>query len=278
MKEKQEIQARYCSISGNSMEAVFSAELLNKYNVQYYVCKECGLLQTEQPYWLDEAYTQVIAATDTGILRRNFNHLLRSLPLLDVLAEKNSRLLDVGGGYGILTRMLRDVGYDCYSYDKYCQNLFADGFEPEDNFSARVLFAFEVFEHIEDPMMFIQNNFSKYSCKTMILSTQVYEDTIPDRNWWYYSLETGQHITFYQSRTLKLLAEKNDCFYLSLGNGFHLITNEKVSKMNKIIFSNRVLSAAKAMFLIFKMKTLSKTQADFKKISEKLSHTSSHSV
>ena len=75
------MKTKICPITGHQMDTVFSAKLLNKYDVQYFYCEETGLLQTEEPYWLDEAYDQAIAATDTGILRRNFLHLLRSLPL-----------------------------------------------------------------------------------------------------------------------------------------------------------------------------------------------------
>lgn len=275
MKNKAEMKTKICPITSQQMDAVFSAKLLNKYNVQYFYCEESGLLQTEEPYWLDEAYAQAIAATDTGILRRNILHLLRSLPLLNALTDEQSKLLDVGGGYGILTRMLRDVGYDCYSYDKYCQNLFADGFEPEENFSASVLFAFEVFEHIENPLKFLQDNFSKYSCRTMIFSTQTFNNnTIPDNDWWYYSFETGQHITIYQPRTLKILAEKNNCFYFPLGKGFHLITDKYLSKMNQVIFSNRVLSGLQALYFIIKKQKLSKTQLDSAAMKEKIKRVS----
>ncbi len=262
MKHIQETKIKNCPITGQPMDAVFSARLLNKYDVQYYYSEQSGILQTEQTYWLDEAYTGAIAATDTGILRRNLQHLLRSLPLLNVLVEKQARLQDVGGGYGILIRMFRDTGYDCYSYDKYCQNLFAGGFEPDDNFSASLLFAFEVFEHIEDPLTFLQENFAKYSCRIMIVSTQTFNNTIPDKDWWYYSFATGQHITFYQPRTLSLLAEKNNCFYFPLGSGFHLFTDQRISKLQQTIFSSRVLSTLQALYLIVKQHKLSKTQLD----------------
>lgn len=264
------MENKICPITGHQMDTVFSAKLLNKHDVQYFYCEESGLLQTEEPYWLDEAYDKAIAATDTGILRRNLLHLLRLLPILNSLTDEKSKLLDVGGGYGILTRMLRDVGYDCYSYDKYCQNLFADGFEPERNFSASALFAFEVFEHIEDPMTFLQDNFSNYSCRTMILSTLTFNNSIPDKDWWYYSLATGQHITFYQPRTLRILAEKNNCFYFPLGRGFHLITDKHLSKINHMIFSSRVLSILQALYFIIKQRKLSKTQLDSAAMKKKI--------
>ncbi|MDM9385348.1 hypothetical protein QUB80_32355 [Chlorogloeopsis sp. ULAP01] len=42
----------------------------------YYFCEESGLLKTEKPYWLDEAYQEAIADTDTGLVRRNISNLI----------------------------------------------------------------------------------------------------------------------------------------------------------------------------------------------------------
>ena len=45
---------------------------------------------------------------------------------------QTKKFLDYGGGYGILVRLMRDVGYDFYWFDKYSQNIFAKGFECKD--------------------------------------------------------------------------------------------------------------------------------------------------
>ena len=269
MKKNQDIKLMYCPVTGHKMAKIFSAKVLNQYDVQYYYSDASGILLTETPYWLDEAYSHAIAATDTGILRRNFLHLLRSVPLLNKFTDIDSKILDIGGGYGLLTRMLRDVGFDCYSYDKYCQNLFAEGFEPEADFMASVLFAFEVFEHIENPQTFLEENFEKYSCKTIIFSTQTFNH-VPEKDWWYYAFETGQHITFYQPRTLKLLAEKNNCLYYDLGKGFHLITDQILSMFEHKIFSSRTLSSLRALYLMAKRREQSKTQKDSDLMKEKI--------
>lgn len=251
-----------CPISGVEMEPVFSARILNKYNIQYFYSEKSGLLQTEHPYWINEAYSDAIALTDTGILRRNILHTLLSMPILNILANNDSKLVDIGGGYGIFTRLLRDIGYDCYSYDKYCDGVLAKGFEVKQDLSADVLFAFEVFEHIENPMDFINESFTRFSCKTMIFSTQTFQYPIPDKDWDYYSFETGQHITFYQKKTLSILARKNHCEYYSLGNGFHLFTDRKITKFQQWLLSKRRLNILYAFYLIFKHRKFSKTLLD----------------
>jgi len=60
-----------CKVCNLLSNYIFSAKILKKYNVQYYYCDNCGFMQTEEPYWLDEAYTEPINITDTGYIQRN---------------------------------------------------------------------------------------------------------------------------------------------------------------------------------------------------------------
>lgn len=60
-----------CKICGNKMENFDKAKILNKYDVQYYRCPNCGFICTEEAYWLDEAYSSAIASTDIGLIMRN---------------------------------------------------------------------------------------------------------------------------------------------------------------------------------------------------------------
>ncbi len=59
------------------------------------------------------------------------------------------------GGYGLLARLMRDLGFDCHGTDKYCDSLFAREVDPGPDFKADALFAMEVLEHIEDPLGFV---------------------------------------------------------------------------------------------------------------------------
>ena len=53
-----------CSVCNSQRDFSFGETVLNKYHVSYYSCATCGLLQTEEPYWLDESYNDPIAITD----------------------------------------------------------------------------------------------------------------------------------------------------------------------------------------------------------------------
>ena len=60
-----------CKICNSRNEYLFKALVLNKYDVHYYKCNECGFIQTEEPFWLSEAYSSVITQQDIGLLYRN---------------------------------------------------------------------------------------------------------------------------------------------------------------------------------------------------------------
>jgi 2-polyprenyl-3-methyl-5-hydroxy-6-metoxy-1,4-benzoquinol methylase len=226
-----------CPITGAPMRHVFTHRILKKYDVGYYYSDESGLLKTEKPYWLDEAYQDAIADTDTGIVARNINNCLMLDAVVNGLGLQEGRFLDLAGGYGLLARLMRDNGYDCYTTDKYCKNLFARAFEPAAGFQADALFAFEVLEHLEDPLAFLADAFSTYECRTLVFSTLTFSGGIPPADWWYYSFEGGQHIAFYQARTLALLAERLGCSYLMLNAGLHVITDRPVGRLARLVLT-----------------------------------------
>ena len=58
---------RISPVCKNLMKYTFYTAILKKYEVDYFQCNECGLLQTEEPDWLDEAFDNAIAIADTGL-------------------------------------------------------------------------------------------------------------------------------------------------------------------------------------------------------------------
>lgn len=204
------------------MRLDFIATVMGKYAAEFDTCDACGFLQVRQPYWLPEAYSSGIATTDTGIVERNsiIARILTST-LYFVMGERgNGRYLDVAGGYGLLVRMMRDYGFDFYWSDKYCENLLARGFDAgEDLGVCQAVTAFEVMEHLEDPIHFVSEALSHAKTDTFIFSTLLFDGKPPrPADWWFYSLETGQHIAFFQHRTLLTLANRLNMRYYSIGN------------------------------------------------------------
>ena len=60
-----------CRVCKMEVEALFSTVILGKYSVKYFKCSQCGYVQTEEPYWLEEAYNTPINDSDTGMIMRN---------------------------------------------------------------------------------------------------------------------------------------------------------------------------------------------------------------
>ena len=219
----------------------FVQRVLDRHEVAYFLCQGCGLLQTEAPYWLDEAYAQAIADTDTGLLQRNLEHARFLNMLLQLAFDPNGRFVDVAGGYGVLTRLLRDRGFDAYWADKYCANLFAVGHESFDGLQSEALFAFEVLEHVTDPLTFLRDAFARYGCRSMVFSTLTFSGNAPAPGWWYYALESGQHVSFYQPRTLQRMATELGCEYTRVHEGLHLLMARPLAPWFRRILRSRSL-------------------------------------
>lgn len=211
------------------MTPLFSGKILKKIIIQYYQCPVCEYLCTEEPYWLEEAYKRPINVTDTGILSRNIYLSKITSSIIFLLFSKNIQCLDYGGGYGIFTRLMRDIGYDFYWYDPYSANLFAQGFEysKKDN-KVDFITSFENYEHFVYPMADIGKIY-KLSHK-ILFSTQLLPNPIPKpEEWWYYGLEHGQHVSFYSKKTLKYIADKFSLQYYPINNGLHFFSDKRMS-------------------------------------------------
>ena len=103
------------------MRPAFRHLLLRKHDVQYFQCGTCGFLQTETPYWLDEAYSSAIVSADTGIMQRNVYLSRMAAAVFWRLFRGSGRYLDAAGGYGLFTRLMRDIGLDYYWSDPHAQ-------------------------------------------------------------------------------------------------------------------------------------------------------------
>jgi 2-polyprenyl-3-methyl-5-hydroxy-6-metoxy-1,4-benzoquinol methylase len=127
--------------------------------------------------------------------------------------------------------MMRDYGFDFYWQDKYCNNLLAQGFEYiKDSSEYDAVTAFEVLEHVTNPVEFIKNAMLETGTDTIIFSTLLYEGPPPNPNdWWYYAFQTGQHIGFFQKKTLKIIGEKLRLNFYS-ANKIHILSRKKISE------------------------------------------------
>lgn len=208
-----------CPCCGNPCMAFDSAVILSHIEALYFRCPACGLVRTEDPNWLDEAYSQPITALDIGLLGRCL-HLAKVTEAAVRSMPGTSRCLDWAGGYGVLTRLLRDRGLDFRHHDPHTRNLFATDLEGDPSGSWDLITLYEVFEHLTDPLSDLKP--LSESAPVLLFTTELLPEPTPRLDsWWYYTPETGQHVTFYTSNALSALASRLGMSFVSDGKSFH---------------------------------------------------------
>jgi hypothetical protein len=208
-----------CKICGKVSHQIFRRKILEKYDIAYFQCSSCEFIQTEEPYWLEEAYQQALNIEDTGIIKRNILCAKRTSVVLYSFFDHNGKYLDYGGGTGLFVRLMRDYGYNFYWNDPFTTNIFARGYESDFSQprSYEAVTSFECFEHFVDPHAEIKKMLSV--APAIIFSTETFSGGTPSPNTWqYYYFSHGQHVSLYSLKSLQIIAQE---YYL------HLLTNKK---------------------------------------------------
>jgi len=227
-----------------------SALVLRHLNVEYFECPACGLVQTENPYWLNEAYSEAIARTDTGIVSRNLDLIGKTQIVIRAFFDPASRFIDYGAGTGLLVRAMRDIGYDFRYFDPHATNIFARGFETaspnggaHDDPPYDLLTAFEVLEHLTAPMQGVNAMLAR--SKNILFTTELLPPHKPrPGDWWYYTLETGQHVSIYSRRTLEFIAQRNG-LHLASYRAIHLMSQNRVAPWQfRLVLKSRLAQLA----------------------------------
>ncbi|MES2380611.1 MAG: class I SAM-dependent methyltransferase [Bacteroidota bacterium] len=248
-----------CKICNNNSENIFTSKILKKYDVSFFQCTQCKFIQTENPYWIEESYQNALNLSDTGLILRNQIFSKGLTPFLFFNFKPEDTFLDYAGGYGIFTRMMRDIGFNFYWIDKYAGNLASRGFEhtPSNNYKA--LTAFEVFEHLVDPLKEIEEML-QYA-DTIIFSTQLIPDVLPNLDWWYYGFNHGQHIAFYHKNSLQFIAKKYNLNLVSNNSNLHILTKRNISSFSfQVILKLSKFGIFNFLKLFLKSKTFSDSQ------------------
>jgi hypothetical protein len=204
-------------------------DVLKKYRVRYFRCEDCGFIQTETPHWLEEAYSSAIASQDVGIMQRNLVNCEVTSAVLNLFFPSVTSCVDFGAGHGVFVRLMRDRGFNFFWSDLHATNDYARGFERQDGATFGFLTAFEVLEHLVDPVSSLEElvNLSE----NVFVSTCLVPEPAPGlADWWYYVPSSGQHISFYTKDSLRVLAARFGRYLLSAGP-YHLFTKKPQSRV-----------------------------------------------
>lgn len=215
--------------------------------VDLYRCRACGLHEFPEPTWLDAAYRDPIAKIDVGLPARCI--ALAGITEAIVRAEGYGRRrhLDYGGGYGLLTRLVRDRGLDMHHHDPFADNLFAQGLDgaPDDDNAAVTLV--EVFEHLTDPADVVA---ALRGAELLIISTVLVPPASADlSDWWYLIPDLGQHVTFYTEAALHELGRPHGYEVSSDGVNLHVLHRRPLSRLSRLVLRDQRSAPAIAMAL-----------------------------
>jgi hypothetical protein len=218
-----------CRLCQGATALAYKTVVLAKHEVSYYRCRQCGSLQTEQPYWLAESYREPSASIDPGSARR----VLDSYAIVDTIARLFGcrRLLDFGGNTGFLCRLLRDRGYDAYAFDQYVAPIYAPHFvgSPAERYD--LVSAFEVIEHFPRPAEDLEQIFGARP-RIVVATTELFSGQSAD--WWYLAPLEGQHVFFYSQHAAQLIAARYG-YQLLITGGFLLFSRDPLTFTQKAL-------------------------------------------
>jgi SAM-dependent methyltransferase len=204
-----------CKLCLGATRFRFSKTVLGRYQAGYFECDNCGCLQVLSAPWLTEAYATESWAIDTGLIARNLQLAGRIGAFLKRACPPSDLIVDFGGGTGMLTRLLRDAGWQVLCHDPYRKPLFVSAFHVErlDGLTPTVIIASEVFEHFEAPRSSLEKLFA--SAPIIIFSTEAYGGQGED--WWYLAPDLGQHVFFFSKKALDGVAAANGFTFVDAG-------------------------------------------------------------
>lgn len=184
------------------------------YDWDYYRCTTCGCYFLDaMRQWLPEMFRDRIYNEEYIFTDPAFDgaRSKKAVPILTPLLEHAHchRILDYGGGKGVLTDLLRQNGFpETYCYDPYGRQ---DVSSTETGFDAVI--AIEVLEHILDayPLWYgIANRLNYGGC--FIATTETYKGQKLSE--WTYANPRAGHCLIYTETALRTIANKVGLVYL----------------------------------------------------------------
>ncbi len=240
-----------CRLCHETAPFVFTKKLLDKYEVRYYRCSSCESLQSEEPYWLGESYAPHTLVPDLSTLRRVLTIQRLVFWIHKIVGfSPSDKLLDWGGGNGMLVRLLRDNGVDGYVLDEYVKNLYAIGFDHQDGTHYQMITSIQVWEHFSNPDAEMDLIFGMQP-QYILIATGLYNKQGAD---WAYLNAYGRHVFCYSNKGRDYIAKKYG--YHKFGAGDVTFFSKKPLSplqtfMMRAIFSSKFQTILDAAYVVW---------------------------
>jgi hypothetical protein len=173
---------------------------------------------------------------DTGLVARNLRVSRTLSALIHTANLQDFKGLDWSGGTGLLTRLMRDRGFNYFTTDLYTENVHARGFEFCGEGSIEMISLIEVLEHIGSPLDFLREIIDLCEPDTIVFTQHLHDNSNP-HDWWYFMTGTGQHISFFSEKTLDELALAIGMRWNKFGD-LYFFTKLDFSKSPKFVLAN----------------------------------------
>jgi hypothetical protein len=192
--------------------------------LQHQRCPNCGLIFTGAlDHWSEadfqsQIYNEGYVEVDPDYVTvrpLNFANLFRRF----ASARGEIRMLDYGGGAGLMAEELRRSGFDCQTYDP-----FSEAFRERPTGRFNLISCIETLEHLPQPRDTIADLVSFADDQVLVVfSTLLQPPDIEAQGlgWWYVGPRNG-HITFYTANALAGLWAFKGFGYRALNSGLHV--------------------------------------------------------
>lgn len=210
------IQCRLCQ---KKAEFIFHKKILGKLDVEYFHCASCRSLQTEEPYWLEEAYQSINEQFDTGQFIRSLINAAFVGAIHSHLNLGNNHIVDYGCGSGLTARIMRDIGINAFGYDAYSSPRLLMGFKKNGLEKASLINLCEVVEHFPNPKASFEHIFS-CNPDVIVIQTELFDGQ--NEEWAYLAQEHGQHVFFYSIDSMSYIADLYEMNLVCI-NGFMVL-------------------------------------------------------
>lgn len=209
-----------CRLCGGFLVKRFQRRVLgDRYEAEYFQCRDCEMVQVRDPHWLDEANAEADATREWDPRESPFARDLAAFGCLLALREagtwpRDARYLDVGG-FGLLTRMLRDHGLDGWAYDPdepgtaYARKYGYSRIDQIRPTCMDVVTSFNAMERLTDPWAFgreVRQVLTPTGCAVFSAGV-VFPDTDLE-TWTNLECESGRRVTFWSRQALSHFAER----------------------------------------------------------------------